>query len=176
MRYFVTFGHASPGLFVNHFLQTTDGIPMLLESRTKRKARFSVGPWGEHKSTTRRGTRKSAVFLRWPCNRQPPGNSGYACNHPYASGCAVSRTHPRKRQMTRWQCNCWKKSSRFWLTKCTVNQRLAAYWSLPFRIRTQWANGNFGEPRDGNKRPLNKKPGEGPGLCKRIVLQTLPYT
>ncbi len=28
----------------------------------------------------------------------------------------------------------------------------------------------------GNKWRLNKKPGEGPGLCKRIVLQTLPCT
>jgi hypothetical protein len=26
------------------------------------------------------------------------------------------------------------------------------------------------------KRRINKKPGEGPGLCKRIVLQTLPCT
>ncbi len=38
------------------------------------------------------------------------------------------------------------------------------------------ANGCHWKPGNGSKRCLNKKPGEGPGLCKRIVLQTLPCT
>ncbi len=38
------------------------------------------------------------------------------------------------------------------------------------------ANGCHWKAGNGSKRCLNKKPGEGPGLCKRIVLQTLPCT